>query len=442
MTACGISVIGLGFVGLPLALANARAGFDTIGVDANDEKIASLKASVPDFFEPGIDAMLRECVRKKKIRFTADFDDAVQNSDVTFLAVGTPPKDGGIDLSHVKSAVRQIVLSLSSKKTFHLLAIKSTVPPLTTQNVIMPPLKELIAAGRADVVVNPEFLREGSAISDIQKPHITVIGSDGGRGAAAMERYYGDFYGAPLHIMHTNIPTAEMIKYANNAFLATKVSFINFMGALCESIPGADVDAVARAIGRDPRIGPLFLRAGPGFGGSCLPKDLAGMIKLSRDVGKSPDLLRAVREVNERRPHAIINMAEGQNALARGNTVSILGLAFKANTDDVREAASVKIVKMLLKRGLYVKVHDPVALENFESIFGAEISYHTDITECLKDSDCCIIMTDWDAYGSLTPRDFETNMRAPNVVDARRVLDAAKFQGASFRAVGLGRRMP
>ena len=440
--AYGISVIGLGFVGLPLALANARAGFDTVGVDANGKKIAGLKASVPDFFEPGIDAMLRECVRRKKIRFTTDIDYAVQNSDVTFLAVGTPPKDGSIDLSYVKSAVRQIALSLGLKKTFHLLAVKSTVPPLTTQNVIMPPLKELITSGRADVVVNPEFLREGSAISNIQKPHITVIGSDGGRGAAAMERYYGDFYGTPPHIMHTSIPTAELIKYANNAFLATKISFINFMGTLCESIPGADVDLVARAIGTDPRIGPLFLRAGPGFGGSCLPKDLAGMIRLSQDVGKSPDLLRAVRDVNERRPYAIMNMAEGQNALARGNAVSILGLAFKANTDDVRGAVSIKVVEMLLKRGLYVKVHDPMALENFESIFGAKISYHTDITECLKGSDCCIIMTDWDVYRALTPRDFETNMRAPNVVDARRVLDAAKFQGSNFRAVGLGRRTP
>ena len=433
-----ISVIGLGFVGLPLAVSNARAGFDTIGVDTNRKKIAGLNASMPDFFEPGMDAMLKDTIRQKKIRFTTDLDYAIQNSEVTFLAVGTPPKDGRVDLSHVKSAVTQIALSLNSKKTFHLLAIKSTVPPLTTQNIIIPALNEPIGDGRADVVVNPEFLREGHAISDIQRPHVTVIGSNGGRGAAIMDRYCRDFNNAP-HIMHTGIATAELIKYANNAFLATKISFINFIGSLCESIPGSDVDTVARAIGKDPRIGPLFLRAGPGFGGSCLPKDLLSMIKLSQDMGKSPDLLRAVQEVNDRRPQTIMNMMKGQNVLTPDSTISILGLAFKGNTDDVRGAVSTKIVDGLLNYGLHIRVHDPMALENFEGIFGAKISYHTDMLECIKGSDCCIILTDWNIYETLTPRDFQTHMRTPNIIDARRVLDAEKFQGMSFRAVGLGR---
>lgn len=437
--AYGISVIGLGFVGLSLAVANARAGFDTIGVDVNDKKIAELNASVSDFFEPGMDAMLKDTVRQKKIRFTTDIDHAIQNSDMTFLAVGTPPKDGCIDLSHVKSAVMQIALSLSNKKSFHVLAIKSTVPPLTTKNIIIPALKEPIKDGRVDVVVNPEFLREGSAISDIQRPHIIVIGSNGGSGAAMMERYYRDFYNTPPPITHTSIPTAELIKYANNAFLATKISFINFISTLCESIPGADVDAVARAIGKDPRIGPLFLRAGPGFGGSCLPKDLSGMIKFSEEMGKNPDLFRAVQGVNTRQIHAVINMMKEQSVLTQGNIISILGLAFKNNTDDIRGAASTKIVERLLKYGLDIRVHDPMALSNFERVFGARISYHADMFECLEGSDCCIILTDWDAYKTLTPRDFQTRMRAPSIIDARRVLDAEKFQGMIFRAVGLGR---
>lgn len=425
-------------MGLPLAVSNARAGFYTIGVDINHKKIARLNESVPDFFEPGMDAMLKDTIRQKKILFTTDLDYAIRNSDVTFLAVGTPPKDDHIDLSYVKSAVTQITLSLNNKETFHLLAIKSTVPPLTTQNIIIPALEESIKDGRADVVVNPEFLREGHAVSDIQNPHITVIGSNGGRGAATMEKYYNDFNNTP-HIMHTGIPTAELIKYANNAFLATKISFINFIGSLCEGIPGSDVNAVAHAMGKDPRIGPLFLRAGPGFGGSCLPKDLSGMIQFAQDMKKSPDLLRAVQEVNDRQPEIIINMMREQGVLAPNNTISILGLAFKENTDDVRGAASAKIVGNLLKYGLHIRVHDPMALENFGRIFGAKLSYHTDMFECLKGSDCCVILTDWHAYKTLVPRDFQTCMRTPNIIDARRVLDAEKFQGLGFRAVGLGR---
>lgn len=433
-----ISVIGLGFVGLPLAVSNARAGFYTIGVDIDRKKVARLNESVPDFFEPGMDAMLKDTMRQKKILFTTDLDYAIRNSDVTFLAVGTPPKDDYVDLSHVKSAITQIALSLNNKKTFHLLAIKSTVPPLTTQNTIIPALEESIKDGRADVVVNPEFLREGHAISDIQHPHVTIIGSNGGRGAATMEEYYGDFNNAP-HIMHTGISTAELIKYANNAFLATKISFINFIGSLCEGIPGSDVNAVAHAMGKDPRIGPLFLQAGPGFGGGCLPKDLSGMIRFAQDMKKSPDLLRAVRGVNDRQPRIIINMMREQGVLAPNSTISVLGLAFKENTDDVRGAASAKIVGNLLKCGLHIRVHDPMALENFGRIFGAKISYHTDMFECLDGSDCCVILTDWHAYKTLTPRDFQTRMRMPNIIDARRVLDAEKFQELDFRAVGLGR---
>ena len=435
----GVSIIGLGYVGLSLAVANARAGFDTIGVDVNDKKIAGLDASMPDFFEPGVEAMLRDAIRQKKILFTTDIDRAIQNSDMTFLAVGTPPKDGRIDLSHVKSAVAQIALSLSDKKAFHLLVIKSTVPPLTTENIIIPALKEPIKDGRADVVVNPEFLREGSAISDIQRPHIIVIGSNGGSGAAIMERYYRDFYNTPPPITHTSIPTAELIKYANNAFLATKISFINFISTLCESIPGADVDVIARAIGKDPRIGPLFLRAGPGFGGSCLPKDLSGIIKFSEEMGKNPDLFRVVQGVNARQIHTVMDMVKEQSVLTQGNVISILGLAFKNNTDDIRGAASTKIVESLLKYGLDIRVHDPMALNNFERVFGARISYHTDMFECLEGSDCCIILTDWDIYKTLTPRDFQTRMRVPGIIDARRVLDAEKFQGMIFGAVGLGR---
>ena len=438
MTKYNTSVVGLGFVGLSLAVANARAGFDTVGVDTDDRKVDRLKACKVDFVEPGMDTMLRESIDQQKIHFTTDIDYAIQNSEMTFLTVGTPLEGGEVDLSYVKSAVTQIAISLSGKEGFHLLAVKSTVPPLTTEHLILPAFKELIEDGKMDVVVNPEFLRGGSAIADVQRPHLVVIGSNGGRGATVMEKYCRDFYKAPPDIIHTSIPTAELIKYANNAFLATKISFINFMGSLCQKIPGADVNTVARAIGKDPRIGPLFLHAGPGFGGSCLPKDLTGMIKLLHKLGENPDLLRAVMNVNDRQLDIITNMMSEQGILAKGNTVAVLGLAFKSGTDDVRGAVSVRVVTRLLEYGLNVKVNDPMAVRNFERIFGSKISYHTSINECIKDSNCCVILTDWTAYKTLMPHDFKTQMKTANIIDARRVLDAEKFQGTNFRAVGLG----
>ena len=435
-----ISVVGMGFVGLSLAVANAKAGFETIGVDIDAKKINGLKAGDPDFFEPDLKEMLADATRQNTIRFTTDLGDSLQNSDITFLAVGTPPKsDGdGVDLSHVKEASRQIALSLKGKETFHLLAIKSTMPPLTTQTVIMPALEDLIKKGCVDVVVNPEFLREGSAIADILKPHLIVIGSNGGRGQRVLDDYYRDFYVSPPDMMHTNIPTAEIIKYANNAFLATRISFINSISTLCQRIRGADVETVAHAIGTDPRIGPLFLKAGPGFGGSCLPKDLAGLISTSQKIGANPDFFRAVLEVNDRQFMAVIDMIDRQGFLAKDRTVAILGLAFKHGTDDIREAVSVRVVEELLRHGLNVRVHDPMAMENFERIFGAKISYYSSVKRCLEGADCCVVLTDWDEYKVLRPHDFSAWMGSCNVIDAKRVFDARKFRGTGFMAIGLG----
>ena len=435
-----ISVVGLGFVGLSLAVANAKAGFDTIGADSDNGKIGRLRACRVDFLEPGMDVMLRDSVKQKKVYFTTDLGYAVQNSDITFLTVGTPLRRNGdgVDLSYVKEAVKQIALRLREKEDFHLLVIKSTVPPLTTENHILPTLKDLVGDGRVGVVVNPEFLREGFAIRDMLKPHLIVIGSNSRRGSLVLEKYYRDFYKTPPEILHTSASAAELIKYTNNAFLATKISFINFIGSLCQGIPGSDVNTVARAIGKDPRIGPLFLQAGPGFGGSCLTKDLAGMIQFSQDIGKNPDLLEAVKSVNDRQVATILEMIKERGVLAGGSTIAILGLAFKGGTDDVRGAVSVRVVEGLLACGSKVKVHDPMALKSFEHIFGAKISYSDSIDGCLEGSDCCVILTDWDAYRTLKPRDFLGRMRTGNIIDARRVLDAEEFRSVSFRAMGLG----
>ena len=435
-----ISVVGLGFVGLSLAVANAKAGFETIGVDIDAKKIDCLKAGRPGFFEPDLEEMLTDSIKQNMIHFTTDLNYAVHNSEIMFLTVGTPLKNGDneVDLSYVRKAVRQIVLPLMDKEAFHLLVVKSTLPPLTTQTVIMPAFEKLIDERRMDVVVNPEFLKEGSAIADVLRPHLIVIGSNGGRGSQILEGYYRRFHGNPPEIMHTNIPTAEMIKYSNNAFLATKISFINSIGTLCQGIPGADVDMVARAIGKDSRIGSQFLQVGPGFGGSCLPKDLIGLIEFSQKIGRKSDLFRAVKDVNDMQFMTVIEMMDGQGVLAEGNTVAVLGLAFKNGTDDIREAVSVRVVEKLLERRLNIKVHDPMALKNFERIFGTRVLYCTSASECLQDADSCVILTDWDEYRGLGPHDFLRLMGSCNVIDTKRILDAKEFEGTGFKAVGLG----
>ena len=436
-----ISVIGLGFVGLSLATTSAGKGFDTIGVDVDSKKIERLKAGKPDFFEPDMEAMLKESIRRKKVHFTTDIGYALQNSEITFLTVGTPLKDGSdkVDLSYVKNAVQRIAASLKGKKTFHLLAVKSTLPPMTTESLILPVFKDMIEDKRMDVVVNPEFLREGFAMADILKPHLIVIGSNRRHSSLILDKYYRNFYETLPEIIYTSIPTAEMIKYTNNAFLATKISFINSISNICQNIPDCDVNTVAHAIGKDSRIGPLFLQAGPGFGGSCLPKDLTSLIALSQEIGETPELFKAVKDVNDKQFMNIIAMMKDQGTLVEGNTVAVLGVAFKKDTDDIREAVSVRVVEKLLAHKLRIRVHDPMALKNFRRIFGTKISYSKSPAECLEGSDCCVILTDWSVYKDLRPQDFLKQMRTSNIIDARRVLNAKEFQETNFRAIGLGR---
>ena len=434
-----ISVIGLGFVGLSLSVANAKCGFSTIGVDINEQKVANLKKGIPDFFEPKLKNMLKSGINSGLLKFTNNIEKAILNTDLTFLTVGTPPtKNGKIDLSQIKNVVTKISQVLQKKRRYHLLVIKSTVVPQTTENTIKPICKSLIDSGKLDLVVNPEFLREGSAIDDIFKPHLIVIGAYNKNAGKILEDYYRKFYSKMHELIHTNPTTAEFIKYANNAFLATKISFINSIANICQQIPNVDVNAIANAIGKDSRIGPLFLKAGPGFGGSCLPKDLSALIEFSNKFGKKNTLFKAVKEVNDTQPLRIVELMKKLNVLNKNKTISILGLAFKKDTDDIREAISVKLVKDLVKKGVRIKVHDPRAINNFKFIFGKKITYSHTIDECLKGSDCCILLTEWDEYKKLKPEDFKKKMNTTNIIDARRILDPAKFSKLNFKAIGLG----
>ena len=432
-----ISVVGLGFVGLSLAVINASQRFLTVGIDINKSKIENLKLGNPTFYEPQLKKILNSSLKSNKIRFTTDFN-AILDSDITFLTVGTPStKSGKMQLSYIKNATKKIYKILQKKKRHHLLIIKSTLTPLTTKNVIMPIFQKMINAGKMDIVVNPEFLREGKAIKDILEPHLIVIGQYNKKSGDLLVKYYRSFYKKLPEIIRTDLTTAELIKYANNAFLATKISFINSIANICQKIPESDVNTVAYAIGKDTRIGPLFLNAGPGYGGSCLPKDLFGIIKFSDDLGNMNQLFKAVKLVNDTQPDRIIELMKQMKVFSPHETVSILGLAFKKDTDDVREAVSEKLVRKLLKHRIKVKVHDPLAIDNFRSLFGKKVSYHHTIIDCLKQSDCCVILTEWDEYKKLTPIVLR-NMKKPNLIDARRILTPAKFSNINFKAIGLG----
>lgn len=433
-----ISVIGLGFVGLLLAVTNAKKGFKTIGIDINELKIKNLQKGRPYFFEPNLEKLLSSAIKSKTINFTTDMN-AILDSDITFLTVGTPSKKSGkIDLSFIKNASKKVYQVLKNKKTYHLLVVKSTLPPLTTKKIILPIFQNLINKGKIDVVVNPEFLREGFAIKDLLEPHLIVIGAYDKKSGDLLEKYYKKFYKKTPEIIRTDLASAELIKYANNAFLATKISFINSIANICQNIPGVDVNTIAHAIGKDSRIGPLFLKAGPGYGGSCLPKDLIGLIDYSKNQDGNSQLFEAVKKVNDLQPKKIIKLIKKMNVYSKGKTISILGLAFKKDTDDIREAISVKLVSKLLTYGLKIKVHDPMALKNFNKVFGKKIAYFSSINECLRDSDCCIILTEWPQFRSLSPSVFKKNMKKTNIIDARRILDPTEFSKLNFKAIGLG----
>lgn len=431
-----VSVVGLGFVGLSLAVLNAKKGFDTCAIEKNVNKLKKISSGVPGFYEPLLKNELQNAIKANKIHFTSDLREILK-TDITFLTVGTPSsKDGKIDLAQLKSVTTDLAKVLKEKKRKHLIVIKSTVIPGTTENIvskIFAHLKNIV------VVTNPEFLREGNAIKDLLEPHLIVIGEYNKKDGDLLERYYKNFYKKLPAVLRTNRTTAELIKYANNAFLATKISFINSVANICQKIPGSDVDTVAYAIGKDSRIGPLFLKAGPGFGGSCLSKDLSALIKFTKKFKDSVFLFEAVKKINQAQPLKILKLMEQMKLFGNRKTVAILGLAFKKDTDDIREAVSVKLVEHLIRKNLMIKVHDPMAINNFKSIFGDRISYHNSIADCLKNADCCVLLTEWDQYKKIKPHDFKLNMRTPNIIDARRILNPKKFLHLNFKAIGLGR---
>jgi UDPglucose 6-dehydrogenase len=411
-----ISVIGCGYVGLVTGIGFAELGNSIIFVDTDDVKVNMINALKTPIYEPG----LEELMGRNKGRFyaTKDYREAIQNSEVTLICVGTPSmEDGSIDLSYVKASAEQIGRSLSEKDEYHIVVVKSTVLPGTTEEIVKP-IIEKESGKRAfedfGLAMNPEFLREGNAIEDFFKPDRIVIGVRDESTRSWLEELYR-FFSCPKLV--TDIKTAEMIKYASNAFLATKISFANEIGNICKKL-GMDAYRVFEGVGLDHRINPAFFRAGIGFGGSCLPKDIRALIRRAEELGEQPRILRAVIEVNENQPLRLIELLKKHVQSLRGKKIGILGLAFKPGTDDVRESRAILIVKKLIEEGARVLAYDPKAVENFRKLF-PDIEYASSAEELVAESDAIMIVTEW--------RDFENlDYRGKIVIDGRRIERAMK----------------
>jgi len=441
-----ISVLGIGYVGLCTAVGFASKGYNVIASTHDAEKAAKINKGIPPFHEPNLQNLLEKTIQNGYLKcLTNQTEKAVLETDLTFNAVGTPSRpDGSIDLQFIETSSRDMGKALHTKSSYHVVVIKSTVVPGTTQDLVKPILeKESKKKCGPDfgLCMNPEFLRQGSAFEDTIHTDRVVIGEYDKKSGDTLEGLYKEFYAENTPpTIRTTLSTAELIKYASNSLLATKISFINTIANICEKIPGADVKTVAVAMGLDRRIGPLFLNAGLGYGGSCFPKDVKALMAYSKNLGYPLKLLCAVEDVNKTQPLKAIEFCKEQLGSLEGKRVAILGLAFKADTDDMREARVIPIINQLTKEGAIVTAYDPVATLIAKTIFKNKIQYASSAINCLKNADCAILVTEWDEFKKLTPEDFIKNMKQPILIDGRRIYNPETFsKKLKFTAVGIGR---
>jgi UDPglucose 6-dehydrogenase len=440
-----ISVIGSGYVGLVAGACFAESGNSVVCVDIDEAKIEGLKQGIIPIYEPGLKEMILRNSAEGRLTFTTDIESAIKASLIHFIAVGTPPgEDGSADLKYVIGVAATIGKYMQGYK---IIVDKSTVPVGTADKVRAAIQKELDVRGAAyefDVVSNPEFLKEGAAIDDFMKPDRVVIGTDNVRTAEIMKELYEPFMRKNNRLIVMDIRSAEMTKYAANAMLATRISFMNQIANLCE-LMGADVAAVRDGIGSDSRIGYDFLFPGPGYGGSCFPKDVKALIKTAEECSYDFLLLKAVEAVNERQKEVLSAkvlklVGEAGNAKPlKGKTIACWGLSFKPRTDDMREAPSLTIIENLIAAGATVRAHDPEAIKEARKYFGDRISYSHNQYEILQGADALVIITDWSEYR--TP-DFDrmlAELKNPLVVDGRNLYKPSRMKGAGFDYVPLGR---
>lgn len=430
-----IAIAGCGYVGLVTGACLANLGNDVICVDIDDERISNLRRGVLPFFEPGLRELVEQNVAQKRLMFTTDSQLAIENSDVIFIAVGTPSyNDGKADVSAVFQVADTVARFINGYKV---VVMKSTVPVGTTHK-----LKEYIAEkvkGRHgfDVVSNPEFLREGEAIQDFTVPDRIVVGSDNGEAKEIMNSLYKAIERTGRPIFFTDIKTSELIKYASNAMLASRISFMNELSHLCERV-GADVKAVSRGIGFDDRIGPRFLQAGAGYGGSCFPKDVRALAQTLKEHGCSADMLTAIEAVNERQKLSLIPKVKSLVPDLNGKKVAVWGLSFKPKTDDMREAPSITIIAELQRLGAVITAFDPVAEPSARKILKGVLFADTPLS-ALEGAHALVVVTEWDLFRELDKGKMRELMAAPNVVDGRNIYDPDEFKSLGFNYVGVGR---
>lgn len=430
-----ICVVGVGYVGLVTGACFAEFGLHVTCVDKDAERVSGLKAGKVPFFEPGLEELVQKNSREGRLQFTTDLRAGVQGSLVIFLAVGTPPRgDGSADLSAIEEVARGIAAAMDGYKV---IATKSTVPVGTGAKI-----REIISQHQRehvdfDIVANPEFLREGAAIEDFMRPNRVVIGATSAQAIAILGDLYRPLYLIETPVVVTDLQTAELIKYASNAFLATKITFINEIANLCEKV-GADVHVVAKAMGLDGRIGGKFLHPGPGFGGSCLPKDLRALAEVGRRVGEPLELIQAVSRVNERQRARMVEKVAAAVGDVAGQTLAVLGLAFKPNTDDIREAPSLDLIRGLLERGARIRAFDPAAMPNAARVLPG-VEYCKDAYDAAAGADGVVLATEWNQFRNLDLGRLKTALRQPVFVDLRNVYEPRRMREAGFRYTGVGR---
>jgi UDPglucose 6-dehydrogenase len=430
-----ICVVGVGYVGLVTAACFAEFGIDVTCVDCDAGKIDQLQNGVVPIFEPGLEELVRKNVREGRLHFTTDLKGGVDNALAIFLAVGTPPQgDGSADLRFVEAVAREVAEAMDGYKV---ICTKSTVPVGTGERVA-----EIIRAHQPreiafDVVSNPEFLREGSAIEDFMRPNRVVIGASSEQAIAIMKDLYRPLYLIETPFLITDVETAELVKYASNAFLATKISFINEIAQLCEAV-GVDVHVVAKGMGLDSRIGPKFLHAGAGFGGSCFPKDSKALIQMAAAHDIHLDLIESAVRVNHEQRVRILNKIERLVGGVPGRTIGVLGLAFKPNTDDVREAPALELIEALLNAGAAVKAFDPAAMDQVAKLF-PKVEMCKDAYAVAEGSDAVVLMTEWNQFRNLDLLRILHALRSPVLVDCRNVYDPVRMAELGFIYEGIGR---
>ncbi len=430
-----IGVIGMGYVGLVTAACFAEFGVFVTCIDKDKKRIRSLKEGIIPFFEPGLEEFVQRNMKEGRLTFSTDIADGVRSSLVIFIAVGTPPRgDGTADLKYVEEVAREIASNLNGYKV---IVTKSTVPVGTgnrIREIVSRHLKEQI---NFDIVSNPEFLREGSAIEDFMRPNRVVIGARSAQSVSIMKDLYKPLYLIETPFVITNIESAELIKYASNSFLATKISFINEIANLCEKV-GADVHMVAKGMGLDQRINPKFLHPGPGYGGSCLPKDTWALSKMAEEHGVELGIVDAAIRANKRQWDSMTKKIRDAMGSLKGKTIAILGLSFKPNTDDIRDAPSLNIIKQLLEKKAKIRAYDPVSMKGTQSIF-PDITYCKDPYDAVKDANALVIITEWNQFRNLELDRLKRLLKEPYFFDLRNIYEPQKIKDKGFKYYCVGR---